>query len=502
MKKLIFASGLIGLMACLNSCEKADIYPEEFDSVFSIRDAGVKDFTLYATDEVVEIPLVVMKGGYDPAVKSTATLKVMSADEFDEYKVNTGALKYMLIDPACYSFLPDENSELLSMKYVFDSAEKKAETAVLYVRPAAVGDFFAANEKEIVDSGLVPVIPVMLFSETDTVNANGNVTILKVNVEIPNLTVDIQPVNVSSVSKASFAETPDSIHYHRPSCNFSIPCDNPWGFTLNLIADQDAIEDYNDVTGRQYIALKPEDFELKTNYCFAPGTTTAALDLAMKLDSLDLKKKYAVAVRIDPQNPITWDSSFNPGSALKVDTEQILYFVVSVNDNAELKLVPLTAAMVTSKDIEPTEGSIANLFDGSEDTHFHSTWSATATHDATYGSYLEITLPEEKSSFKFSITNRKTTDARGYIKTVHLFGTDKKENWPTTPFAIITDMNTQGKLDGSAASCMFGSDDNPYGDGKSYKYIRFCVIESGVGSLTESSSGAFWHASKFELYAH
>ena len=65
MKKVIFASGLLALMAAATSCEKYDIYPEEFDSVFTIRDSGTKDLTLYSTDEVSEYPFMITKGYSD-----------------------------------------------------------------------------------------------------------------------------------------------------------------------------------------------------------------------------------------------------------------------------------------------------------------------------------------------------------------------------------------------------------------------------------------------------
>ncbi|MDE7336027.1 MAG: hypothetical protein K2N10_06935, partial [Muribaculaceae bacterium] len=131
---------------------------------------------------------------------------------------------------------------------------------------------------------------------------------------------------------------------------------------------------------------------------------------------------------------------------------------------------------------------------------FHSSWTAAKPREEIYASYLQIALPTEMTSFRFKISNRNSSAVAGYMKTVHLFGTNDPDNWPTTPFAKIENMNAAGLLDGAAATANFGSDDEPFTDGKSYKYIRFCVMESGGGSLGAPSTGIFWHASEFELY--
>ncbi len=111
MNKYIIASGLLALMAAATSCDKYDLYPEDFDGIFTIRDSGTKDLVLWSTDESKEVPFIVMKGGYDPEVTSTATLKVMNAAEFQQYNENLGTLPYILVGDECYSFSanPGEN---------------------------------------------------------------------------------------------------------------------------------------------------------------------------------------------------------------------------------------------------------------------------------------------------------------------------------------------------------------------------------------------------------
>lgn len=500
MKKLIFASGLLALMAAATSCEKYDIYPEQFDSVFTIRDAGTKDLTLYATDEVIEYPFIIMKGGYDPAVQSTATLKVMNDQEFEEYNESLGGLPYILIGPDCYSFNNDGTEPVHAKTFEFLTADKKAETVQLYLRPRAIKDWIAANQEEITNGKLSPVVPVTLVSETDTVNSYGNITLLKIDVQTPQFTIDVATVTNRIVNKQTFGDA--GTNKYVPAANFSIPCENPWGFKLRLVSNPDIIEDYNDDHGTAYIPMKDEWFTLGSEVYFAPGTTYMPLPLTIDLEKLPIKKQYAVAVAFDDPALVWDDENYNPGDALGFDSSRYMIFTVRVNDNAVLEKINLNGSMVTGNDVEASEGSIANLFDGETSTYFHSSWTAAKPREATYASYLEITLPEAKSAFRFKIATRNSTATAGYPKTVHLFGTNNINEWPTEPFAKITNMNASGLLDGAAKYAEFGSDEDPFGDGNSYKYIRFCVMESGGGSLGAPSTAIFWHASELELYGY
>ena len=102
------------------------------------------------------------------------------------------------------------------------------------------------------------------------------------------------------------------------------------------------------------------------------------------------------------------------------------------------------------------------------------------------------------SMFRFNMTTRNSPTAAGYVKTVHLFGTNDKSSWPTEPFAVITDMNQL--LNGAAVGAEFGSDEEPFRAPDNVKYLRFCVMESGGGSLGSSTGAIYWCASELELF--
>lgn len=494
MKKIIFASGLLALMVAATSCDKYDIYPEEFEGVFTIKDAGTRELTVYASDATAEVPFIVLKGGYDPEIASSATLKVMDEAEFADYQEISGNVAYARVGNECFSFSPTADEYAVPCK--FDSADDRYISATLYVRPRVLKTWVDQHAAEL--EGKTPVVPVTLVSSENAVDENGKVSIVKLDLRIPALTLDVDAIVPRTVNKKNMS---DGDNFYRPEVNFSIPCRNTWGFTLNLVSDSQDIADYNAANGTDYIELPADAYTLKTSYHFAPGTTYMPLDLDIDLNKLQLYKNYALSVAFDKDQPITWDDENNtPGENFVLDPTTKVFFTVIIKDFVELQLVPLSTANVITNDQEPLEGPLEGLFDDDETTFFHSSYSDPKERNAVYGSYLEITLPDPMSRFRFTLANRKSPTAAGYVKTVRLYGTNDRTDWPEEPFAEITDMNKT--LNAELAEGDFGSDEEPFVAPESYKYLRFCVMESGGGSLGQTTGAVYWCASKFVLYGY
>lgn len=500
MKKSIIASGLLAALALATSCDKYDIYPESYDGVFTIRNAGTRDLTVYATDDVAEVPFVVMKGGYKPEVSSTATLKVMSGEEFAAYQESAGSLRYIPVGEECYSFSANLEENVGFVNYSFSGKDGNSRISNLYVRPNKIRTWIEENAELIGD--YTPIIPVKLISETDSVNAYSNVSIIKLDVRIPAMTVDVNEFSARTINASTLDSDPTKNEPYCPEANFSIPCANPWGFTLKVNADNKAVQQYNMINKTQYVTLPKDSWELTTEYYFAPGVTSMPLDLKIDVNQLQLNRNYCFAVTIDKKEPLVWEKEdFNPGDALQIEAGKTYYFTVRVIDVSTLEKVALSVENVTSNDVEPSEGSLAFLFDGiigGTQNFFHSGWSVANERESVYGSYLEIELPNPMTAFRFVIANRESAAVAGYMKTVHLFGTNNKNEWPKTPFATIEEMNE--KLNGPAVVAEFGTDEFPYRSETPVKYLRFCVMESGGGSLGVTSTSIFWHASEFELW--
>lgn len=500
MKKIIFASGVIALMAGLSACQHTDIYPEEFDGVFCIKDAGTKEVTVYSTDATYAVPFVVLKGGYDPEHVSNASLKVMDAEEFDAYKETSGNTAYVAIGRECYSFSQDLTEDTYQVDYLFDNADERYRTTDLYIRPGALRAWLNDNAADLV--GLTPVIPVSLVSDVDSVSAYSNMSIIMPSVVMPQLTADVSGVQGRTINRNNLT---DGENWYTVDANLSIPCSNPWGFTVNLSWDPDYVKVYNEEHSTRYFKLAENKFKYEDKVYFAPGVTSMPIKLQIDLNGLTsastLNKNYVVPLRIDP-NFVWDDEENNPGDALAsiMEEQSVLMFAVRMVDAMELAKIELNDQCVTSNDCEPTEGSINGLFDGNTATFFHSGWSVANPREETYGSYLEITLPEPMSAFRFNMTTRATNATTGWAKTVYFYGTNDLDSWPTEPFAIVENMTEQ--LNGNAVTGEFGTDDEPFSAPDDYKYIRFCVMESSGGSLGAPSTSVFWYASELELFGN
>lgn len=498
MKKIIFASGLLALMMAATACGEYDIYPEEFDGVFSIKGAGTRELTVYATDATAEVPFIVLKGGYDPKLSADATLKVMDEDEFAAYQETSGSVNYVRIGDECFSFSPTDN--VYSVPFKFEGENTRYEATTLYVRPKVLKTWLEEHAAEL--EGKSPVVPVTLLSD-EAVNVNGNTSMVVIDLRTPALTFDVDAIVSRTIDSKSL--TGGESDSYRPEANISIPCSNPWGFTLNFVTDNQVIADYNAANGTTYEALPADKYTLKTAYHFEPGTTGMPLDLSINLKDLRLLKTYAVAITLDKNNPVTWDSEDTPGEDLVIDPEAMtVIFTVRVKDIVKLEPIMLSTANVTTDDQDPAEGPLSGLFDNDTNTYFHSNYHAATQRDATYGSYLQIDFGagNEKSLFRFTLANRNSPTVNGYVKTVRLFGTNDLDNWPVEPFAEITGMNETGLLDGAAKSADFGTDEEPFEASQPYRYLRFCVMASGGGSLGQPSTSIYWCASELDLYGY
>lgn len=154
--------------------------------------------------------------------------------------------------------------------------------------------------------------------------------------------------------------------------------------------------------------------------------------------------------------------------------------------------VKLSTDNVTASDPDPEEGPLADLFDGSTATHYHSDWHSYLGHDPKYGSYLDITLPEAVTSIALDMHLRmgENLDHTGVPDYVDLYISNDGETWE--PMTQIAEASTKFNFDNKNwipvpehTGVRFGS----YTASHSFKYLRFAVTRSRKGSLTDVSTG-------------
>lgn len=551
MNKIFLATGIAALAVAAVSCDSYDIYPEEYAKVVMIKDSGERYVTVYPTDTYSPVDIVVMKGGHTPEASAPIRLEVMDDAAWEAYDAETGrGFLWTPLPDSCYTFASAQDGVAAaaltnSVDYTFTGESDRYHQFSLNLIPGAIANWMTDNnvtettlesgETVLVTSdGKYPVIGVNLVSDDEATSINSEGTQLLIRPLVQKATLDYYTATsgdasniisrIYSLSEVARAET------YAPTLGLSIPCSNNWGFTVNLrqnttrstyvtYASEQGL-DVNDMvvmptdmfsfTGENVTFTSGDD---RWNLAVHMPQGVQQVDLGLNIDVTkidiehDINKVYYLAFTMltalewDDENNTTDQIQFSTNSAISTGAART--FFVTVSAQSLLPLIELDGSEVTANDCEPSEGSIGGLFDEDTSTFFHSTWSTDATHDATYGSYLEFDLTSfTKTGVTkcfFIATPRGGSNVQGFPTLVQVYGSEDGATWTTFTHADAAN----GKLTVTppdSGELNIGTQSSPFTSETPAKYLRFCVLTSKAGSLTSSGS-AYWNLSELRLYA-
>lgn len=375
MKKIILASGLLALMAAATSCDKYNIYDEQFGDIMMIKDGGEKEVTFYSTDEKANVYISVMKGGHNPEAQSSCKLRLMNNDDFKAYyQENYGAWSdegnaltmvpqndiingvekplYRLIEKG-------KTEEVQEIAHNFSGANDRYFGANLVVYSENYADWFNAKS-DAEKNATNYVIPVGLYSSTDSVNTYGKVMVIKPNPTNPTIKFDVNDLdyNITELGRVrlitnleqldetknpviteknklgelgDFADMPKGEGKRllfAPEVYVSVPCQNPWGMKIRFEKPSTAnaaIDAINKKTNQKLVGLKytssQHDYSFMGNTMLdkdgnecatvelKPGETKARLPLWFDLNSIDPNADInkligtALTVKLSKANP-------------------------------------------------------------------------------------------------------------------------------------------------------------------------------------------------------
>ncbi len=546
MKKLFIASGLLALMAAATSCDKYDIYDEQYGDVLLIKDGGDVSMDVYSTDDYADHYISVIKGGHTPGRKASATLRVMTDEDFKAYKeLNYGDPDFpglQMVDPSLFDLLDSEGNKTKSIYHEFTGSDDRYFGANLRIYSEDFAKWVRSDEISAELGSKQFIVPIGLYSETDSVNEYSNVLMVSLNDLDPKIQCEVanNSYNIQDLSRRVLIRDAGKGLIYQPEVYMSIPCKNPWGFAVRINSTKsNLVNSFNEdkkntitLTGLDEVTnIKNEDKEViatVTNWAitskrvfqkvkagvveeekefpaieFPAGETKVRIPLDIYLDAInpDETLNKNLVVPIDIQNPKTgfaalaWDDENNmPEDEVVRSLIDPTTFYVGVRV-IEAPL-DLDDTCVTSNDCEPTEGSIAGLFDDNLSTFFHSGWTVAFERSAPYGSYLEITLPEEINSVYFNITARNSNPCSP--KKIDLFYSneiDNENSWVKFATATNSKKLTAGQ------SFEIGKINKMYQAPETFKYLRFCVIENDKGeSLLTANTKVYWNLAELKLY--
>ncbi len=435
MKKKYLPSLLLGLLLVNTACEDIDrneIYQEEFHKILYLKTSGVVDITLYKTGEDTEYNFSVVKAGAFPELTADVYVEPMTAQELEEYCTPRG-LDFQALPSDCYSlsetashFGPEDRYKIINMALHTTKIEEMPEIESEYV------------------------VPVILKSNTDSINSNLNILIIRPEVVVPSV---------------AFAEKGLVSQYcPKGETTIEIPLqlqiDNKWDFTCQVEVAP-AAGDYTKLTSGYTL----ENDGVVT---FTKGSSTAIL-------KAKINRTEAGLGEVDMETtvlPLRLKSISYPD--FDIDSNELWLGVTSK--------YPLTANMLYTNAQEPSEGPLANILDGNISTFFHSMWSVSIP-DAHY---VQVNLPQTIESFKFTYTNR---DSNGNAALTN-FNVSVSEDG--TNFSSLRDFNWEAdQLPGIAAGVYNSPLQSPATPVKS---IRFTM------KGTNWTGGGFFVWSEFSLY--
>ncbi len=556
MKKIIIASGLLALMGAATSCDKYEIYPEQYGDVMMIKDGGEKEVTIYATDDAAEYGITVMKGGHSPENVTTAKLRIMTDADLSKFKETFYGDKdfagLAMLNPEFYSFIDGEGKEAANGEIVhnFNSANDRYFTAKIVLNAQKISDW--RMEMESTPEGVLElnakkfVVPVGLYSDNDSINADNYFVMLEPVVTDPVATINVE-YNGYELTQVSRTKLVDDAAFRagtvEPEIYMEVPCKNPYGFGISYKSSASLVSTFNTAhTDVQLTNMK--DAELYTlgtpkadgsGYedviYFPAGVTRVRVPLtinASAIDVDDLSTKYVKGIEFRPVAPkegidMLWGDEI---AQLGIDDPNLVTEVPEkVKKSLKLPTDPensknnykffigfqvvetpleLNDGCVTSNDCEPTEGSIAALFDNNLSTFFHSGWTVAFDRSAPFASYLEIAVPTSNpiNACYFQFTSRVHSNPMS-PKEVHLYYSNEDDDQlreQENAWHKFAEVKLKKKL-GSGETGELGSLSNMAIAPEEFKYLRFCVMTNAKDeSLTAPSTAIYWNLAELRMY--
>lgn len=430
MNKKIIYIALFGLLMLGFSCETyEDLIPEKYNKILALKTVGEQNITLYETGEDGTYGFTILKGGNNTNASAQAEIKIMNEMELEIYSQEVGK-KYNLLPSSMYEI---ENSSLN-----FSSDEAFMRRNITF----KTNDISALLQ----DGTLDYVLPIMLVSNTDSVNSEKDLLMLKPQVVVPVVSYFINNATLNVQGSETIYE------FH-----LELPFESLWDFEATIDVEQSAVpEGYSLISSDQY------SIENNGKVIFKKGNKISE-PLKITIKNADLfGSGYVLPIKV---TDVTMSGFKTP------DTNFMLY--------AAYNKVPLSVDMLSSNAQEPNEGPIANLIDDNPATYFHSAWSFAIADPH----HIQINLKNAITMCRFDYQNRNNSNGKSTEVKIMVSGngTDWKE---------LAHINSGlPTVAGSKYSSV------EYNASQPFKYFRFVVYKTNSGVAP-----TFFNMAEFSLY--
>lgn len=154
------------LFLLVTACQKSDweydnLFPEEYEVVFSIKNALNVTHVISREDETSIYAVTVLKGGSQPALAADVAVEVWSSEEVEAYGDVLGT---------AYKLLPSDTYVLSDTELHFDGSVRGKDIMITF-KPEKVEQCVGSNPE------VIYVLPLRLISEETVDEAHKEVLI-------------------------------------------------------------------------------------------------------------------------------------------------------------------------------------------------------------------------------------------------------------------------------------------------------------------------------------
>lgn len=342
LKIILTAGAFLLLSACDESkYDLENLVPVEHHKTMYINNASTQELTLYNTGEANKYTISVYKGGSNPELTASVDFNVLSQDAVDSLYSEPEGVSYKVIGTDCYSldmshldFSSEDRYKIVTVSLDVPSVQKAMESA----------------------PGSTCVLPLHLYSETDSVNANRNQVFIKIK-EVLTPTIGFTTTSLTYIPY-TYGFSSDSV-----DIGFGLDTDNNWDIDCKFIVDKDYVESYNAANGTSFAALPEGNYSFDETMLLPSKAKSANLTVTINGNGLK-PGDYMLPVR------------FSEVSLFEISGNSVYPLVIRVLGVQQDRTNWSIKANTEEATGEGAGNGVAKcLLDGNLSTFWHSQWN-------------------------------------------------------------------------------------------------------------------------------
>ena len=294
----------------------------------------------------------------------------------------------------------------------------------------------------------------------------NNLLLIQLDVETPTIAFNLADGNKFAMVSSFTSSDPQT---QTAEFNVTFPMPNQWDFTFDANTDEQAMQafdEYNAKFDNKFTLLPEKAYKFNGKGISFPKDATS-MSLSVTIDASKLSCGEYIL-------PLHLCNLSNKNFETDTQNDIVLLGVKYVPKKLDLKVSQLSTNSVEDGDGTGLSGLIDGDLEGTG--YFHSKWSA-PVQDAVYGNYIDLNIGKTLHSLSFDYWTRKQ-NGNGAPRFISLFVSDDGSIWRK-----LQDINKglPGSGNTKYSSAIFT-------DEEGFSYVRFAVLVSAAGDMTNSAS--------------